>query len=234
MEALVNEPRSAAELLARAETLAGRTLGALAQEHAIALPPDLRRHKGFVGEMIERLLGATAGSRAEPDFAGLGIELKTLPIGASGRPCESTFVCTIPPGEIGDVEWEVSRVRRKLLRVLWIPVEGAREVPLASRHVGSPLLWSPSPQDEADLRFDWEELAGLIGRGEHESITGHLGKWLQVRPKAANSSARRRAFDAEGGIIDALPRGFYLRAQFTARIVDAAYVTPPAPPSREA
>jgi DNA mismatch repair protein MutH len=218
-------PKSIAELWARAEALAGSTLGAIAARQAVGLPPDLRRHKGMVGELLERALGASAGSRAEPDFPNLGVELKTLPVDRSGRPLESTFVCSIPPGEIGDVEWEQSRVRRKLAHVLWLPVEAMRSIPLAQRLVGSPLLWSPSPDEEAELRFDWEELAGLIGRGEHDAITGHLGKWLQVRPKAANAQARRRAFDAEGGITDALPRGFYLRTQFTARIVQQAYRT---------
>ena len=51
----------------------------------------------------------------------------------------------------------------------------------------------------------------------------HLGRYLQVRPKAADSHARRRALDAEGVGFAALPRGFYLRALFTERIVAAHY-----------
>lgn len=222
----MSPPQSAAELLERADALAGCSLGDVAGEHGVSLPLDLRRHKGIVGELIERALGATAGSRAEPDFPELGIELKTLPVDDRGHPCESTFVCTITPAEIADVEWETSRVRRKLARVLWVPVQGSRDLAVPVRRIGAPLLWSPSPEDERDLRFDWEELAGLIGRGEEERITGHLGRWLQVRPKAANASARRRGFDSEGAVTQALPRGFYLRARFTARLVEREYVTP--------
>ncbi|HMR75986.1 MAG TPA: DNA mismatch repair endonuclease MutH [Polyangiaceae bacterium] len=220
-----SQPRSIAELWARAEALAGQTLGEVARDQGVALPPDMRRHKGVVGELCERVLGASAGSRAEPDFPDLGVELKTLPVDPSGRPLESTFVCSIPPGEIGDVEWEHCRVRRKLAHVLWIPIEGVRQIPLHRRRIGSPLLWTPSPEEEAQLRFDWEELAGLIGRGQHDAISGHLGKWLQIRPKAANSHARRRAFDEDGGLIDAMPRGFYLRATFTARLIAESFVT---------
>lgn len=216
-------PTSERELYERAQALAGVTLGELATTLGRVVPPDLRRAKGFVGQLVERALGATAGSRSGPDFAELGVELKTLPVDAAGKPVESTFVCTIALGSVGDVEWESSPVRAKLARVLFVPVEGERERSVATRHLGTPLLWSPSEEDERDLKFDWDELSGRIGRGDVESITGHLGRYLQVRPKAADSHARRRAFDADGVAFAALPRGFYLRAVFTARIVRSSY-----------
>ena len=216
-------PENEAELLERARSLAGLTLAELAQRFALVAPPDLRRAKGFVGSLIERALGATAGSRAAPDFEALGIELKTLPVDARGRALESTFVCTIPLAEIGEVEWLSSRVRRKLNRVLWVPVQGERQIPVPERRIGAPLLWSLPPEAEAALRFDWEELAGIIGRGDVESITGHIGRCLQIRPKAADSSARRRGIDADGVGFAALPKGFYLRASFTSEIVRQNY-----------
>jgi DNA mismatch repair protein MutH len=217
---MIAAPRSEAELLERARGIAGLTLGELAEGLGLAAPPDLRRMKGWVGTLIERTLGATAGSRDVPDFEAFGIELKTLPVTRAGRPCESTFVCTIDLLAVGETEWAESRVRRKLQRVLWVPVEGERDVPVGVRRVGTPFLWTPMPEDEAALRDDWEELAGLIGRGDLERITGHLGRFLQVRPKARNSRSRRRSMDAEGRAVDTLPRGFYLRTQFTARILE--------------
>lgn len=216
-------PTSEQELYERASALAGVPLGELAARFGRVAPPDLRRSKGFVGELVERVLGARGGSHAGPDFAELGVELKTLPVDARGRPVESTFVCTISLRAAGDLEWERSPVRGKLRRVLFVPVEGERERPVPLRRLGTPLLWSPSPEEEADLKFDWDELAGRIGRGEVESITGHLGRYLQIRPKAADSRARGRAFDADGAPFAALPRGFYLRASFTERIVRANF-----------
>jgi DNA mismatch repair protein MutH len=214
-----SSPATETELVARAEELAGITLGELAARRGLTAPPDLRRAKGWFGQALERALGATASSRAAPDFEALGVELKTLPVGPSGAPCESTFVCTIDLLRIGDVEWHASLVRKKLARVLFVPVEGAREIAVPSRRIGTPFLWSPSEDEERALRFDWEELAGVIGRGDVENLTGHLGRHLQVRPKAANSRARRRGVDGEGASFAALPRGFYLRASFTARIL---------------
>jgi len=212
-------PRSPEELLARAHALAGLTLGELARRLEVPVPPDLRRAKGWVGGMFEAALGATASSRAQPDFEQLGIELKTLPVTLQGMPLETTFVCHIPLADMARVEWRESRVFRKLSRVLWVPVQGDRSVPVEARRIGTALLWSPSPEEELDLRFDWEELAGMIGAGRVEDITGHLGRFLQVRPKAANSHARSRGTGADGALIATLPRGFYLRTSFTARIL---------------
>jgi DNA mismatch repair protein MutH len=219
-------PETVAELLARAEALAGRTLADIAAYYGVSVPPDLRRAKGFVGSLVERALGADARSRALPDFTALGVELKTVPLDARGRPIESTFVCTIELKDIGRMEWEASRVRHKLARVLWVPVEGTRTIPVADRRVGTALLWTLAGEDEAALRNDWDELAGWIGRGEVEALTAHVGRYLQVRPKAANSRSRRRALDEDGAIYDELPRGFYLRTQFTARIIAKHYALP--------
>ena len=216
-------PVNEAELMARARELAGANLTQIASRFGLVAPPDLRRAKGFVGALVERALGASAGSRAAPDFEALGIELKTLPVDARGRALESTFVCTIPLMEIGEVEWASSRVRRKLNRVLWVPVEGERQIAVGARRLGEPLLWSLPPETEIQLRFDWEELAGIIGRGDVETITGHIGRCLQIRPKARDSQARRRGVDVDGARFAALPRGFYLRASFTSEILRQNY-----------
>ena len=220
---MLDPPDSELELLDRARAISGRTLAELARAAELDVPADLRRAKGFVGQLVERALGATSSSRAGPDFQTLGIELKTLPLDAGGRPVESTFVCTIPLARVGDLEWEDSPVRAKLRRVLFVPVEGERERAVALRRIGEPFIWSPSAEEEADLKFDWDELSGRIGRGDVESITGHLGRWLQVRPKAADSRARGLARDADGVAFSALPRGFYLRAAFTERVVRARF-----------
>jgi len=222
----VAPPQSEPELCARAAALSGLTLEALAARLASPVPADLRRAKGWVGQLVERALGASAASRDCPDFAEIGVELKTLPVDARGHPVESTFVCTIALHELREAPWAESRVRRKLGRVLWVPVDGDRAIPVARRRLGAALLWSPSEQEEAELRFDWEELGGIIGRGGIESLTGHLGRCLQVRPKAAHSRVRRKAIDAEGDLTATLPRGFYLRASFTAGILQAHYALP--------
>lgn len=212
-------PEDEATLLQRAQGLAGYTLEALAQQIGLPMPATLQRDKGWVGMLLELHLGASAGSKAEQDFAHLGIELKTIPIDSAGRPLETTFVCVAPLTGNSGVTWETSHVRHKLARVLWIPVEGERTIPLAARRVGTPLLWSPSAEEEQMLRQDWEELMDMIVLGQVERITARHGAYLQIRPKAANSKALTEGTGADGQPIMTLPRGFYLKKSFTAPLL---------------
>ena len=71
-------PQTLEQLLSQAQSIAGLTFGELADELHIPVPPDLKRDKGWVGMLLERALGATAGSKAEQDFSHLGVELKTI------------------------------------------------------------------------------------------------------------------------------------------------------------
>ena len=216
---LVQPPHSEAELLAQAQQLAGYTLGELAAMAKLPVPPDLKRDKGWIGVLLEIWLGASAGSKPEQDFAALGVELKTIPVDSQGRPLETTFVCVAPLTGNSGVTWETSHVRHKLKRVLWMPVEGERQIPLAERRVGSPLLWSPNEEEDRQLRMDWEELMDLIVLGQVERITARHGEVLQLRPKAANSKALTEAVGLHGEPILTLPRGFYLKKNFTTALL---------------
>lgn len=208
-------PDSEQELYQRALALAGHTMKELAELAAMPIPDDLKRDKGWVGMLLERYLGASAGSKPEQDFPHLGIELKTIPVSAKGKPLETTFVCVAPLTGNNGITWESSHLRNKLRRVLWVPVEGERIIPLAERRIGTSLVWSPNPQEEHQLRRDWEELMDLIVLGKVESITARHGEVLQIRPKAANSRALTEAIGEYGQPIMTLPRGFYLKKEFT-------------------
>ncbi|HHF7202609.1 DNA mismatch repair endonuclease MutH [Haemophilus influenzae] len=214
-------PQTLEQLLAQAQSIAGLTFGELADELHIPVPIDLKRDKGWVGMLLERALGATAGSKAEQDFSHLGVELKTLPINAEGYPLETTFVSLAPLVQNSGVKWENSHVRHKLSCVLWIPIEGSRHIPLRERHIGAPIFWKPTAEQERQLKQDWEELMDLIVLGKLEQITARIGEVMQLRPKGANSRAVTKGIGKNGEIIDTLPLGFYLRKEFTAQILNA-------------
>ncbi|WP_422824246.1 DNA mismatch repair endonuclease MutH [Xenorhabdus siamensis] len=212
-------PENEQQLLERAQSLAGLTLGELAAQANLPIPPNLKRDKGWVGMLLEYYLGANAGSKPEQDFEHIGVELKTIPVDRKGTPLETTFVCVAPLTGNSGITWENCHVRRKLSRVLWVPVEGERKISLSERRIGSPLLWSPNPVEEELLRCDWEELMDLIVLGKVENITARHGEVLQLRPKAANSRALTEAIGEYGQPIMTLPRGFYLKKSFTAPLL---------------
>jgi len=216
-------PTSEKELLSRARQLAGLTLSDLAIKFNQPIPKDTRHAKGWIGQLVEMTLGATASSLAEPDFQLIGIELKTLPLTNSGKPKESTYVCTVPLTHLHEQEWTTCWLKRKLQRVLWLPIEADKHIPLAERHIGSAILWSPSDAQASQLQQDWEELMELVCLGKLDQITSHMGRYLQIRPKGANAKSLTTTLDEEGNTIQTLPRGFYLRPEFTQLIIQSNY-----------
>ncbi|GAA6171097.1 DNA mismatch repair endonuclease MutH [Colwellia sp. KU-HH00111] len=217
-------PASEQELLERVQHLAGLTLAEIAEDAGIEIPKDLTRNKGWVGLLLEHVLGASAGSRPEPDFPTLGIELKTLPITSQGKPLETTFVCVAPLTGLVGVNWQNCWLKQKLSKVLWVPVictsTDQKKLPLAERRIGSAFMWTPSPEEEQLLALDWQELTDMIVLGEVEKIHGKHGQVLQLRPKAANSKAKTQAFDKSGKPFMTLPRGFYLKIPFTQQLLN--------------
>ena len=216
---MTHPPASEADLLERCQAIEGLSLTQLASRLNVCIPADALRRKGWTGQAIELALGANAGSRSAPDFMGLGIELKTLPINHLGKPAESTFVTTIPLLTIHKQTWPTSQCFAKLRRVLWLPIEDDSSIPFPHRRIGQALLWSASQKEEAILENDWSEFSLMIGTGKLTEIDASMGRYLQVRPKAANAKSLCYGFDDEGNKILTLPRGFYLRAGFTATIL---------------
>jgi DNA mismatch repair protein MutH len=215
---MVTPPATIDELLGRAGTLRGRTVAELADQLDVRLPGDARYAKGWVGQLVEAALGATSGSKAEPDFPGIGVELKTIPVGADGRPRESTYVCTVPEDAAAWASWPTAWARRKLDRVLFLPV-GPGEI--AVRRFGAAVLWSPDAHQDALLEADWLGFREAIMLGERWLLDGRQGKALQIRPKAADRTVARWVQDDEAAWVRSAPLGFYLRPGFTRSILSS-------------
>jgi DNA mismatch repair protein MutH len=197
----------------------GATLAELAEGLGMPVPVGKVRTKGWSGQVIERELGAE-GSHG-PDFAALGVELKSVPVTSGLAPLESTAVCNIDPVAIAGESWDTSYVRTKLARVLFVALgvpENARSV--GERRVAMVRLWTPSVSEEAALRKDFELFVRDYFRpGRAAEITGHLGEVLQVRPKARNAADLRAAYGPDGIPIKIGKCGFYLRPGFVRELL---------------
>lgn len=211
-------------LLAHARALVGVDLADLADQLGLPVPAMAagpERTKGWAGQIIERELGVETNGASGPDFARLGIELKTVPVDEDLRPRESTAVCQIDPVEIAGESWETSTVRQKLARVLFVALQvpaGARSV--GERRVSAVRLWEPSPDQELSLRADFDLFVReYFRRGRVSAITGHLGVVMQVRPKGKNAADQRDGYDETGAATRVGKCGFYLRPAFVRSIL---------------
>ena len=217
-------PISKQELLKKCQQLSGMTLFDLSTQTHSTLPTSASSGKGWVGQHVEKFLGATAGSKAEPDFPHLGIELKTLPLAANGQVQESTYVCHIQLMQLNQQSWEHAWVNKKLQCVLWVPYEASKTVEYAKRRIGNAILWQPSAEQSLQLQQDWEEIMEKLCLGEQQQLSAHFGQYLQVRPKAANAQTLTKAYDEQGNLCQTLPLGFYLRPSFTRTIIEQNYL----------
>ncbi|QMT60348.1 DNA mismatch repair endonuclease MutH [Legionella sp. PC997] len=212
-------PKTEAELLERCHSIAGLSFAQLGLGLELLIPAYPNQRKGWVGQAIELALGTDAQNKSVPDFQALGIELKTLPLNNSGTPTESTFITSIPLLTIHKQQWKSSQCYAKLKRILWVPVEGDKDIPYSQRRIGQGFLWSPDDAEERILAEDWNYLSFQISSGNIETVDAKSGEYLQVRPKAAHGKSLCYGYDVYGNKIKTLPRGFYLRSRFTAKIL---------------
>ncbi|MFA6036790.1 MAG: DNA mismatch repair endonuclease MutH [Legionellales bacterium] len=208
------------QLLQKAYALQHMSVGELASQWQFSVPNDTRTSKGFVGQLLEIVLGTTSGNKPQPDFEHLGIELKTIPINPKGQPLESTFICSASLTLTLGQTWHESPVYQKLKKILWIPIiTPNKTTPITDRKIGQAVLWQPSETQEQILQTDWEELMEMISLGQLANITAGHGTYLQLRPKAAHARILSNGIGESGEPILTLPRGYYLRASFTKKIL---------------
>lgn len=215
---LTNPPRNLQELQYRCQEIANKTVGDLAKELNLDVPKHLLHSKGWIGQLLETYLGADSNNKALPDFSALNVELKTIPISTSGKPLESTYVCTVQSNEAA-LQWRDSWVYKKLKHVLWVPIISESNLEISDRLITQPILWHMDPETEDILRTDWEELMELLQLGYAKTLTARYGTYLHIRPKAANSKILSNYLDAHGEIEQIVPKGFYLRTKLTQDIL---------------
>lgn len=226
---IISPPQTFTELRDRARQLAGKKISTIASvlrstantklpNLDLTIPNNLKHAKGWIGQLLEYALGATAGSKAVHDFPELQIEMKTIPLNNLLQPIESTYVCTAPP-VTKYLHWQQSWVCKKLQHVLWIPIEADPSLPLTERRVLTPFFWQPNQAQAIILQQDWEELMELLQMGGMEKLSAKYGTYLHIRPKAANSKVLIETYNEHGEIINTVPKGFYLRTAFTRELL---------------
>lgn len=209
-------PKSIEDLMNRANNISGLSIGYLSDSCNISPPKNLKAKKGYIGQVIEIILGASAGNKPIPDFPDLGIELKTIPVDSNMSPIETTYVCTAPI-PFRESNFENSVVLKKMSSVLWFPYISAPSI--NDCVLKDPVFWSPTQEQYATLKGDWEILAEMMGLGQFGQISSHIGTALQLRPKAANKKQTISVLDENGDMINIVPKGFYLRKIFTKQII---------------
>lgn len=210
------------EILKKAKSLRGYTLKQLTSYLEINHPESLLHAKGLTGQIIEFLLGATAQSKPLPDFPELNLEIKSIPIDINENPLETTYICQVPllhKNTKNIYDFKQSVLYKKIFKILWLPIITNKNQDSTQRTIGSAFIWGPNSSELSLIEQDWLELTEMVQTGDIEKVSSHFGQVLQIRPKAANSSCVTNGIGESGENIKTLPRGFYLRTNFTKQIL---------------
>lgn len=222
MKTFSKTPKTVNELMYKANSLAGLSLGELAEKSKDTVPANLLKKKAWIGNLLEIHLGADAKNQALPDFSQLEIELKTLPINQYGKPLESTYICRAP--DKAEARFNDSALYKKTKSILFIPILSNKELPIAQRVIAQPLLWNRTEEYEQSLYADWYELSENLRLGKFDKISAKSGKLIQLRPKAANSKSFIKRLDEDLNISYIVPKGFYFRTNFTTELLKKHYL----------
>jgi len=203
------------EILERASALVGTTIGEALELTAPTLLPSLRT-KGDVGGLYERFFGV-GGGEAGPDFADVGIELKSVPlIKKSGRwqAKERTAITQINYRSVCDLPFDESVLDVKTRRILFVFFAWHPNVPSSDFVTLGALLHARRPFDEALLRDAYEHVREmtLAGRAHElsEAQTPGVGACTKgsganlVRQPFSETMARGRAFAFRSSFTTAL------------------------------
>ncbi|XBC44392.1 MAG: DNA mismatch repair endonuclease MutH [Buchnera aphidicola (Schlechtendalia peitan)] len=209
-------------LLINAQGLHGYSIKELAYSISKPLPVCLKNNKGFIGILIESLLGVITNNRISPDFCELNIELKTIPICSEGYPLENTFICYVPLFKNIGLTWESSYIYKKIRKILWIPIQGSRNSEFFNKKVGHAFIWSPSILEDNYLKKDWEEFMDYIILGKVNKIKSQYGSVLQVKKKSKRN-VLTKYINEYGKISLTVPRAFYFRKKFTYSLLKNAF-----------
>lgn len=203
-------PKTIEQAIQRANNITGMTIAELAKALQIPLPHNPKSAKGFIGQLVEIALGASAGSNPIQDFPSINLELKTIPIKFNGSPAETTHICVAHLNNLCGLSFENSNVYNKIKQVLWVPVEGEKDIPIGERHIGQPFLWKMNDEEFKLLKTDFEEILEYIIHNDKENIPASIGEYMQLRPI--------------GKVDDKKQYGFYLRKNFTSMFIQKYFL----------
>ncbi len=206
------------ELMAKLDNIAFKTIGALVDEYKIIAPKNLKSAKGWLGNFIELLLGATAAATAQMDLVELGIELKTIPVNQDYKAIESTYVCTLD-SNARMINFHDSWVCKKLSKVLFVPILVDKNKILTEYKILKPFLWQPDLTSFNIIAQDYNEITEIFYSGNGHSLTAKYGTYLHLRPKAANAAQANYYLDHNANQSPLGPKGFYLRTIFTNKLL---------------
>lgn len=200
-------------LVVRLEPHVGRTIHDIAA--AIGVKPS-EKAKNRATSIIRKAMGI--GPRSLPtDLMALGVEFKTIPLGPNAEPHESMSFPAFDHRELTGEEWEDSDLLSRIQDMVLIPLyREKRKSELLNQRLCRPFHWSPSREELAGIRAEWETYRDRVAAGRADDMPHQAEtRFIHVRPHGADGEDR---VVAPGGL-EVVRKSFWLNQEFVREIV---------------
>jgi DNA mismatch repair endonuclease MutH len=191
-----------------------------------ALGVNVGGGKAAVARSVRGLLGQRASGR-KGEFERFGIEIKTVPVKASGQLAEAMSFPSFVHEELALESWEDSDLLGRLTRLLIVPVHRVSGTSPGGMRLGRPFFWNPPESDLVGIRREWETYRDLVASGSAAALPkASETQFIHVRPKAKDSRDRD---DAPGGF-QVIKKCFWLNQPYLRTVLashDALTLPPP-------
>ena len=211
--ALPYNPSDAESIVNYASVLIDSTL----REHVeVEEIDDPNRRKGSFGNAVERyFFKYNLNSDSNPDFAEVGMELKTTPIkknkDGSISAKERLVLTMINYMDVVNETWETSSLLKKSDDILLISYLYEKDKDPLDYEIEVVIRWGLPKEDYPIFKQDWETVVNKVRAGRAHEISGSDTLYLEACTKAANSAIRRaQPFSA----IPAKPRAWALKCSY--------------------
>jgi len=220
----VKSLKTVQELLYRCDQISGVPFSDLERFSAKPWIGTSTQNKGWGGKLVERLVGGDAGGRPAADITNLGVEIKSIPIGADARVLMPTKIAHINYQSLIDQEWWESSAFHKLRAILFVPIVKFDTKTYREWFIRGPFLWLPSEACLKQFKSDYDAVRNLVVEGRFDEIHSAeppvgQGVFLHPKPDARNASVDNRPIVIAGGVYRPKPKAWMLRASFTRQIV---------------
>lgn len=200
-----------------ASRLEGRTLREMIPVDEL---DDPRRRRGAFGNAVEEYyFKYDLNSDSGPDFAEVGLELKTTPLKMNSKgdyvAKERLVVTMIDYMSVVDEDFEHSQFLKKMDDVLLISYLYEPEKNPLDYVVELVFRWGIPEEDLPQFKSDWEVVVEKVREGHAEDISGSDTLYLEACTKAASSADRRAQPYSD---VPAKPRAWALKASYMTTI----------------
>ncbi|WP_459500512.1 Sau3AI family type II restriction endonuclease [Bacillus sp. C1] len=205
------------ELMLKAKEAEGKTFGEIDTTDRLAN----RKSKGGLGQVIEEsFFGYEVNSKAEADFANLGIELKVTPFKRNKNGTlsakERLVLNIINYIEEVHTHFETSSFWKKNEKLLLMFYEWVPDIDRKDYYITKSLLFTYPEADLEIIKQDWETIVTKIRSGKAHELSEGDTNYLGACTKGSNKNSLRQQPFSE---TPAMQRAFSLKPSYMTALV---------------